>query len=93
MPTNPETRFRFAERLAHSLTCQYTEGFFLGGSTATGTTTPYSDLDLAHVVGEEYEGLVKKSYYDGDLLAGETSVPSDASHASGLTTTRRNSSA
>lgn len=54
--------------LVTSLTAPYTEAIVLGGSAAEGTATPYSDLDLAHIVDADYRGPEKHFHYRGSLL-------------------------
>lgn len=59
----------YADRLAASLWSKQSRAFFVGGSSVTGTATPYSDIDIAHVVAEGYTGPLRTFYYDGGLLA------------------------
>jgi len=65
-------RLSYAERLAESLWGKHSQAFFIGGSSATGSATLYSDIDIVHVVSEGYTGPLRKFYYDGGLLAAVT---------------------
>jgi predicted nucleotidyltransferase len=51
-----------------ALSSEHTEAIVLAGSTVRGDATPYSDLDLAHIVKGGYTGPEKTFHYRAGRL-------------------------
>ncbi len=66
--SSDDDRVGLLTEFVETIRCVHTEAIVVAGSTVTGTATPFSDIDLAHVVGPDYTGPEKKFYYRGTQL-------------------------
>jgi nucleotidyltransferase-like protein len=66
--THAELSQDFLDALVALVFSEHTEAIVLAGSTVRGDATPYSDVDLAHIVHPSYAGPDKRFHYREGVL-------------------------